>query len=103
MKGSSLLVCARPIDPRRALLVHGRLWLACIVAFLVSASATAGAVRFDPSAGTWTLTSGPVEYRLQRDGDHIRLAWFGPARRSVPWRATDVGGRWKAKSWAGRI
>ena len=62
----------------------------------------AAAVAALLGAQTWTLKSGPVEYRLRQDGKAVRLEYFGPSglanwrmvpqRRGVPPPSQDFLG-----------
>ena len=66
---------------------------------LLAASGLAG-IRHDPTAKTWSLTSGPVEYRLRQQNDTVYLQYLGPAGRpdwpapGWPWTgAYETAGR----------
>lgn len=50
----------------------------CATAVLPS-GALAAQIRFNSESRTWTLTTGPVEYRLRQDKQGVMLDYFGPA------------------------
>lgn len=52
-----------------------------VVAMVCSRSVAAQRITFDSTAGTWTLTSGAVSYRLVRRGAQVGFDWFGPVAR----------------------
>jgi hypothetical protein len=72
-----------------------------LVILAAALTLTAGA-RHDPAKQTWTLKSGPVEYRLRLDGKAVRLDYFGPSglaawrmgpqRRTAPLPSYDIAG-----------
>jgi alpha-galactosidase len=52
-----------------------------LVATVCSTSAAAQRIAYDSTAGSWTLTSGPVSYRLLRRGHRVAFDYFGPTSR----------------------
>ncbi len=54
-----------------------------LAATLSSTPAAAQRIAYDSSAGAWTITSGPVSYRLLRRGPRVTFDWLGPASRMV--------------------
>ena len=52
-----------------------------LVAMLSSTSAAAQRIAYDSTAESWTLTSGPVSYRLLRRGPRVAFDYFGPTSR----------------------
>jgi alpha-galactosidase len=66
----------------------GRRWLIASVALLLAlgvSPALAQRVDYDSKARRWTLTSGPVAYRLAERNDVLLLDYFGPASRMTEW------------------
>lgn len=66
----------------------GRRWLIASVALLLAlgvSPALAQRVDYDSKARRWTLTSGPVAYRLAERNDVLVLDYFGPASRMTEW------------------
>src|SRR5919205_2063424 len=54
-------------------------WIAAVaLATGVAVPALAQGVVYDSSAQSWTLTSGPVSYRLVRRGEQVVFDYFGP-------------------------
>jgi alpha-galactosidase len=59
--------------------------------------------RYDAASKTWSLRSGPAEYRLRQDQGAVRLKYFGPSglaawrmgaqRRGGPLPSYDISGR----------
>jgi alpha-galactosidase len=58
-----------------------RLLAGLLVATVCSTSAAAQRIAYDSTAGSWTLTSGPVSYRLLRRGHQVVFDYFGPTSR----------------------
>lgn len=52
------------------------------------AGALLAASSYDSAGKTWTLKSGPVEYRLRQQTDGVRLDYFGPSGLAA-WRVGD--------------
>ena len=52
-----------------------------LVATLGSTPAAAQRIAFDSTAGTWTLTSGPVSYRLLLRSGQVAFDYLGPSSR----------------------
>ncbi|MGN6393633.1 MAG: alpha-galactosidase [Gemmatimonadales bacterium] len=61
-----------------------RLSAMMLLATVWAQSAAAQRIAYDSSAGTWTLTSGAVSYRLVRRDRQVTFDWFGPAARMRP-------------------
>lgn len=62
-----------------------RLLTSLLLAAVCASSATAQQIAYDSSAGSWTLTSGPVSYRLLRtEGEHVAFDYFGPTSGMKP-------------------
>lgn len=51
---------------------------ALLTATVFSTPAAAQQIAYDSNAGSWTLTSGPVSYRLVRRADQVGFDYFGP-------------------------
>ena len=65
-----------------------RRWLIAYIASLLALSAfpvPAQRVDYDLGARRWTLTSGPVTYRLAERDDVLVLDYFGPASGMTEW------------------
>ena len=48
---------------------------------IFATSAAAQRIAYDSMAGSWTLTSGPVSYRLVRRAEQVTFDYFGPTSR----------------------
>jgi hypothetical protein len=57
-----------------------RLLAALPLATIFATSAAAQRIAYDSMAGSWTLTSGPVSYRLMRRAEQVTFDYFGPTR-----------------------
>ena len=57
------------------------LFAGLVVATACSAPAAAQRIAYDSMAGSWTLTSGPVSYRLVRRAEQVTFDYFGPTSR----------------------
>ena len=55
-----------------------RLLSVLLVATLLPTSLAAQHIAYDSAARTWTLTSGPVSYRLFRRDQQLAFDYFGP-------------------------
>ncbi len=55
-----------------------RLLAGLLATTVCSTPAAAQRIAYDSTARTWTLTSGPVSYRLVRRGQQVALDYFGP-------------------------
>ncbi len=58
-----------------------RLFAALLVATVCSTPAAAQRIAYDSTARSWTLTSGPVSYRLFRRDQQVAFDYFGPTSR----------------------
>ena len=58
-----------------------RLFAALSLATIFATSAAAQRIAYDSMAGSWTLTSGPVSYRLVRRAEQVTFDYFGPTSR----------------------
>ncbi len=58
-----------------------RLLAALPLATIFATSAAAQRIAYDSMAGSWTLTSGPVSYRLVRRAEQVMFDYFGPTLR----------------------
>ena len=58
-----------------------RLLAALPLATIFATSAAAQRIAYDSIAGSWTLTSGPVSYRLVRRTGQVTFDYFGPTLR----------------------
>jgi alpha-galactosidase len=61
-----------------------RLFVPLLVATVCSTPAAAQRIVYDSTARSWTLTSGPVSYRLFRRDQQVAFDYFGPASRMGP-------------------
>jgi hypothetical protein len=52
-----------------------------LVATLCPSSLAAQHITYDSTAQAWTLTSGPVSYRLVRHDQQVAFDYFGPTSR----------------------
>jgi len=55
-----------------------------LLATVFPTSAVAQRIAYDSTAGSWTMTSGPVSYRLVRRARQITFDYFGPTSRMRP-------------------
>ena len=58
-----------------------RLLAGLLATTVCSTSASAQRIAYDSAAESWTLTSGPVSYRLVRRGQQVAFDYFGPTSR----------------------
>jgi alpha-galactosidase len=58
-----------------------RLFAGLLVATACSSPAAAQRIAYDSTARSWTLTSGPVSYRLFRRDQQVAFDYFGPTSR----------------------
>jgi alpha-galactosidase len=70
-----------------------RTWLLAFVALIVpptlgGSALPAQRVDYDRDARRWTLTSGPVIYRIAERDSALVLDYFGPASRAAEWGKT---------------
>jgi alpha-galactosidase len=61
-----------------------RLFVGLLVVTAWSTPASAQRIAYDSTARTWTLTSGPVSYRLVRRDQQVAFDYFGPTSRMGP-------------------
>src|SRR4051812_45035971 len=52
-----------------------------VIAAGCSTSAAAQQMAYDSTTPSWTMMSGPVSYRLLRDGERVAFDYFGPTSR----------------------
>jgi hypothetical protein len=57
----------------------------CCALVLHGSPAFAQGVKRDSANQSWTLTSGPVTYRLARKGEQILLDYFRPSSKLTGW------------------
>ena len=60
---------------------HRRLLAGLLLATVCSTPAAAQRIAYDSTARSWTLTSGPVSYRLVRRDQQVAFDYFGPTSR----------------------
>ena len=58
-----------------------RLLTGLLVLSVCSTPAAAQRIAYDSTARSWTLTSGPVSYRLVRRDQQVAFDYFGPTSR----------------------
>ncbi|HEY7637666.1 MAG TPA: alpha-galactosidase [Gemmatimonadales bacterium] len=61
-----------------------RLFAGLLLGTICSSSAAAQRIAYDSRAGTWTLSSGLVSYRLVRRDQQVAFDYFGPTSRMGP-------------------
>jgi len=54
-----------------------RLLAALLLTAVVATPAAAQQIVYDSTAGSWTLTSGPISYRLVRRAEQVTFDYFG--------------------------
>src|SRR3954463_1946328 len=57
---------------------YHRLLAGLVISAVCSTSAGAQQIAYDSTTRSWTLRSGPVSYRLLRDGERVAFDYFGP-------------------------
>lgn len=71
-----------------------------LAALCLTAAALMAAAPHDSADRTWTLKSGPVEYRLRQQAEGVRLDYFGPSGLAA-WPGDD--GRLLGYDISGRV